>query len=50
MFMIMDDVGALIWRFGKNSLVSSGYSEHAAAECKADHKEPAVTVHSPAAE
>ncbi|HKS17635.1 MAG TPA: efflux RND transporter permease subunit [Bradyrhizobium sp.] len=28
MFMMMDDVGALIWRFGKRLIVSHGDSEH----------------------
>jgi predicted RND superfamily exporter protein len=29
MFMVMDDVGALCWRFGQKLLVSSGESEEA---------------------
>ncbi len=29
MFMMMDDVGSLIWRFGKMLIVSSGDAEHA---------------------
>jgi predicted RND superfamily exporter protein len=28
MFMMMDDIGALFWRFGKKLLVSSGDAEH----------------------
>src|SRR5207245_10418229 len=32
MFMMMDDIGALFWRFSKNLLVSSGEGEHAADE------------------
>jgi hypothetical protein len=28
MFMVMDDLGALIWRFGKKLIVSSGDAEH----------------------
>jgi len=28
MFMVMDDLGALCWRFGKKLLVSSGETEH----------------------
>src|SRR5712672_2933987 len=28
MFMLMDDIGALIWRFGKKLLASSGDGEH----------------------
>jgi hypothetical protein len=27
MFMMMDDIGALIWRFGKKLIVSHGDSE-----------------------
>jgi hypothetical protein len=29
MFMVMDDLGALCWRFGKKLLASSGESEEA---------------------
>src|SRR5437773_3487085 len=36
MFMMMDDIGALIWRFGKLLLVSHGDSEHAPS----DHHSP----------
>jgi hypothetical protein len=52
MFMMMDDVGALFWRFGKKLLVSSGEAEHEhpPAEHGADHKPPPTIVHSPAAE
>ena len=32
MFMVMDDLGALCWRFGKKLLVSSGETEHAATD------------------
>src|SRR5207344_1702740 len=28
MFMMMDDIGALIWRFGKKLIVSHGDSDH----------------------
>jgi multidrug efflux pump subunit AcrB len=49
MFMLMDDVGALFWRFGKKLLASSGDGEHAPAEQAPDHKPPTI-VHSPAAE
>jgi hypothetical protein len=51
MFMMMDDLGALIWRFGKKLIVSHGDSE----EHPADHhgeppaKNPSAMV-SPAAE
>ncbi len=51
MFMMMDDIGALIWRFGSKLLASGGDSEHAAkADHSADHKPPPSIVHSPAAE
>ncbi len=51
MFMMMDDIGALIWRFGRKLLASGGDSEHAAqADHSADHKPPPSIVHSPAAE
>jgi hypothetical protein len=51
MFMLMDDIGALVWRFGKKLLASSGDGEHtAAADHARDHKPPPSIVHSPAAE
>ncbi len=51
MFMMMDDIGALIWRFGSKLLASGGDSEHAPAPDHAkDHKPPPAIVHSPAAE
>jgi multidrug efflux pump subunit AcrB len=51
MFMMMDDIGALFWRFGKRLLASSGENEHPPADQAADHKPPSPTiVHSPAAE
>jgi hypothetical protein len=28
MFMVMDDLAALIWRFGKRLIVSSGDDDH----------------------
>jgi hydrophobe/amphiphile efflux-1 (HAE1) family protein len=50
MFMMMDDIGSLFWRFGKKLLASSGEGEHAPAD-HADHKPlPPTIVHSPAAE
>ena len=50
MFMMMDDIGALIWRFGKRLVVSHGESEAAKPEDHAaEHKSPTI-VHSPAAE
>jgi len=51
MFMMMDDVGALVWRYGKKLLASSGDGEHApAGDHGADRKPPPSIVHSPAAE
>src|SRR5712672_1200684 len=50
MFMLMDDVGNLFWRFGKKLLVTSGEKEHPPVDHKADQKEPPGIVHSPAAE
>jgi multidrug efflux pump subunit AcrB len=50
MFMLMDDVGALFWRFGKKLLASSGEDEHPPADQAKDHKPPPTIVHSPAAE
>jgi hypothetical protein len=53
MFMMMDDIGALFWRFGKKLLASSGENEHPPADTGADHKPPpapTAIVHSPAAE
>jgi hypothetical protein len=39
MFMVMDDLGALCWRFGQKLLVSSGEPEEADHEPD-HHKEP----------
>jgi hypothetical protein len=50
MFMLMDDVGNLFWRFGRKLLVTTGEKEHAPADHKPDRKEPTKIVHSPAAE
>jgi hydrophobe/amphiphile efflux-1 (HAE1) family protein len=50
MFMMMDDIGAVFWRFGKKLLASSGDGEHP-ADHTGDHKPPPPTIlHSPAAE
>jgi hypothetical protein len=51
MFVVMDDLGALIWRFGKKLVVSHGESEPPPGH--GDHKDPPAPpgiVHSPAAE
>jgi multidrug efflux pump subunit AcrB len=50
MFMLMDDIGALFWRFGKKLLASSGDGEPAPAEQAPEHKPPPTIVRSPAAE
>jgi len=51
MFMMMDDVGALFWRFGKKLLASTDSGEHEpAADHGRDHQPPPAIVHSPAAE
>ena len=53
MFMMMDDLGALIWRYGKKLLANSGENEHGPEVHAADHKPPPAPptiVHSPAAE
>ena len=34
MFMMMDDLGQLAWRFGKKLLVTSAESEHAAGSTR----------------
>jgi len=47
MFMMMDDLGALIWRFGKKLVVSHGDSDSAG---HGDHNEPPAIMHPPAAE
>src|SRR5712671_3610440 len=50
MFMMMDDFGALIWRYGKLLIASHAEHEQAPAEHGAEHKGPPTIVHSPAAE
>jgi hypothetical protein len=53
MFMMMDDLGALIWHFGRKLIVSTAESEAANADHAAGHKQqppPPAVVHSPAAE
>jgi multidrug efflux pump subunit AcrB len=47
MFMLMDDLGALFWRFGKKLLASSGENEP--DDHTGGHKPPPI-LHSPAAE
>jgi hydrophobe/amphiphile efflux-1 (HAE1) family protein len=54
MFMMMDDLGNFIWRYGKLLLASSGEGEHEhpPTDHSDDHKAPPppTIVHSPAAE
>ena len=45
MFMMMDDLGALIWRFGKKLIVSTGENEPPAAD---HHSEPPAAKGPPA--
>jgi multidrug efflux pump subunit AcrB len=49
MFMVMDDIGALIWRVGGKLVSSSDTGQHAAVSDQKDHKPPTI-LHSPAAE
>jgi len=49
MFMVMDDIGAVIWRFGRILLSSSDGGQRAAVADQKDHKPPTI-LHSPAAE
>jgi hypothetical protein len=51
MFMVMDDIGSLIWRIGKRLIVPSGEdadTHHGGAETRTPPKPP--TIVSPAAE
>ncbi len=50
MFMMMDDIGALTWRFGKKLLASSGENEHPAGDRLDGRKPPPAILRSPAAE
>jgi multidrug efflux pump subunit AcrB len=50
MFILMDDVGALIWRFGSKLLVSRGENEPVPEDDSGGHKPPPIVAHSPAAE
>lgn len=45
MFMIMDDIGVLCWRFGKILLTSSGESELSKDGYPAEHKQPPTIEH-----
>jgi multidrug efflux pump subunit AcrB len=52
MFMLMDDVGALFWRFGRKLVVTESEAEAPAKDHAAGHEAapPPGMVHSPAAE
>ncbi len=50
MFILMDDLGALIWRFGRKLLASSGENEPGPGDPSGGHKPPPAVLHSPAAE
>ena len=50
MFMMMDDVAVLFWRFGKKLIASEPEAEHPPADHSGDHKPPPTIMHSPAAE
>ncbi|MGZ3295379.1 MAG: efflux RND transporter permease subunit, partial [Xanthobacteraceae bacterium] len=53
MFMLMDDIGTLSWRFGKKLVVSHGESDEAKPDHSGDRRDPPkppTIVHSPAAE
>jgi multidrug efflux pump subunit AcrB len=45
MFMMMDDIGNLIWRFGKQLVTANKADDE-----PGDHKPPPAVLHSPAAE
>ena len=49
MFMMMDDLGSLIWRFGKKLIVSHADTEHPSSG-HGDHKPPPPSIVHPAAE
>jgi hypothetical protein len=57
MFMLMDDVGSLTWRFGRKLLVSSADAEHgdhdtgqpAPPPAPSAAQKPSTIAHSPAA-
>jgi hydrophobe/amphiphile efflux-1 (HAE1) family protein len=50
MFMMMDDVAVLSWRFGKKLIASHPEAEHPPADHSGDHKPPPAIGHSTAAE
>jgi predicted RND superfamily exporter protein len=47
MFMVMDDLGSLIWRFGKRLIVSSSDSGHGEHKKPTAHEPPALPAQSP---
>ena len=50
MFMMMDDLAVLFWRFGKNLISSNADAEQPPADHSGDHKPPPSVIPSPAAE
>jgi hypothetical protein len=50
MFILMDDLGALIWRFGRKLLANSGENEPTPGDHAGAHRPPPTIAHSPAAE
>ena len=49
MFMMMDDLGAFVWRYGSKLLVSSGEEdEETPGDHKGEHKPPPGIAQSPA--
>jgi hypothetical protein len=46
MFMVMDDIGALIWRFARRLVTAHGREDEQAG----DHATKPIVLHSPAAE
>jgi multidrug efflux pump subunit AcrB len=50
MFILRDDLGALIWRFGSKLLASSGENEPGPEDHSGGRKPPPAIAHSPAAE
>jgi len=47
MFMVMDDIGSVFWRFGKKLLATGGETGHPPTDRR---NEPPTVLHSPAAE
>jgi multidrug efflux pump subunit AcrB len=50
MFMMMDDIGTLIWRFGKNFIASNDHGGERASDRAAAHRPQPPILHPPPAE